>query len=120
MGASELLNVKQAVTALEVDHSKDGESQVTYIVAVLTVACALSTIVVVLRLFTRLRILNTVGADDFVMAFAQILTLGSAATIFSGKPTSPLWHVTQRDIWTTIKRISGSSPFSSSLETLGR
>lgn len=67
-----------------VDHSRDGESQVPYVVSVLTVACVLSTTVVVLRLFTRIHILNTFGADDAVMGFAQVLTLGSAAAIYLG------------------------------------
>lgn len=70
---------------MEVDHSKDGESHVAYTVAVLTIACVLSTTVVMLRLFTRICILNTFGADDAVMAFAQVLTLGAAASIYLGK-----------------------------------
>lgn len=76
-------NVK-ATESMEIDHSKDGESQVGYIVSILTVACILSTTVVVLRLYTRIHILNTFGADDAVMGFAQILTLGSATAIYLG------------------------------------
>lgn len=78
------LSIK-AAAPIPVDHSKDGESQVTYIVSVLTLACVLSTTAVVLRLYTRSRILHTFGADDAVMGFAQVLTLASATTIYLGE-----------------------------------
>lgn len=85
----------KATESMVVDHSKDGETQVPYIVAVLTVACVLSTTVVVLRLYTRLSILNTFGADDFVMAITQVLTLGSAAAIYIGESEAALLSLRQ-------------------------
>lgn len=72
-----------------IDHSRDNESRRPYVVSVLTVVCVLSTIATVLRLYTRLRILRTFWADDVFIAFAQVLTLASAATVFSG--TFPRW-----------------------------
>lgn len=84
VGANNVLSIKATAPTIA-DHSKDGESQVTYIVSVLTLACVLSTAAVVLRLYTRSRILHTFGADDAVMAFTQVLTLASATTIYLGQ-----------------------------------
>lgn len=74
-----------------VDHSLDGQSQVTYIVSILSLATVISTAVVVLRIFTRSRILRTFGADDAVMGIAQLLTIGAAVAIGLGmsRPRSP-------------------------------
>lgn len=79
----------------KVDHSLDGQSQVTYIVSILSLATVISTAVVVLRIFTRARILRTFGLDDAVMGVAQILTIGAAVAIglgmsFSRSPFSLL------------------------------
>ncbi|KAF3760371.1 hypothetical protein M406DRAFT_230293, partial [Cryphonectria parasitica EP155] len=63
--------------------AEDGASQTSYIVSLVVIACVLSTLAVILRVFTRARILHTFGADDAVMVFAQVLTLGSAAAILA-------------------------------------
>lgn len=68
-----------------IDHSLDGESQTTWIISVLTVACILSTAVVMARMYTRLCVLHTFGSDDFVMGVAQIFTLMAATAIYLGK-----------------------------------
>lgn len=84
MDANSVMSPKVNEAVTEIDHSKDSQSQVPYIVSVLTVACFFSTAVVLLRLYTRLRILRTFGADDMMMGVAQVLTLGSAAAIYFG------------------------------------
>lgn len=89
MDANSIMSPKVSeAAAVTVDRSKDGETQVPYIISVLTVACVLSTAVVLMRLYTRLRILRTFGADDMVMGLAQVLTLGSAAAIYCGTSRS--------------------------------
>ncbi|KAL1848500.1 hypothetical protein Daus18300_013601 [Diaporthe australafricana] len=65
----------------DVNHALDGQSQVTFIVSILSLATVISTAVVVLRIFTRARILRTFGADDAVMGIAQLLTIGAAVAI---------------------------------------
>lgn len=67
-----------------VNHALDGQSQVTFIVSILSLATVISTAVVVLRIFTRSRILRTFGADDAVMGIAQLLTIGAAVAIGLG------------------------------------
>ncbi|PSR81778.1 hypothetical protein BD289DRAFT_344539, partial [Coniella lustricola] len=67
----------------EVDHSKDDETQVPYVIGVVTMALVLSTAAVGLRLLTRIRILHTFGPDDAFMAVAQLLTIGSAISIYA-------------------------------------
>lgn len=69
------------------DSSKNNDTRVPYIVWTMGLTAGLSTAAVLLRIYTRLRILHTFGADDAVMVFAQLLTLGSAAAIFSGAYT---------------------------------
>jgi hypothetical protein len=69
---------------MNVDHSLDGQSQVTFIVSVLSLATVVSTAVVVLRIFTRSCILRTFGPDDAVMGIAQLLTIGAAIAIGLG------------------------------------
>jgi len=59
----------------------DGQSRVGEIIAILTVASILSTLVVVLRCYSRAVILRSFGWDDAVIIPAQILTLGSAVAI---------------------------------------
>ncbi|KAI5460670.1 hypothetical protein BGZ63DRAFT_425160 [Mariannaea sp. PMI_226] len=63
---------------MKVDHSRDGESRAPLILAILSVGCALSTIVVGLRSYTRLVLVRAFGLDDAVIAAAQILTIASA------------------------------------------
>lgn len=65
----------------DVDHALDGQSQVTFIVSVLSLATVISTAVVALRIFTRSCILRTFGPDDAVMGIAQLLTIGAAVAI---------------------------------------
>lgn len=84
MDENEILTIKVAATVVA-DPSKNDESQMAYIVTILTLGCALSTIAVVLRLYTRLFVLHTFGADDATMAFAQLLTLASGVTIYLGE-----------------------------------
>lgn len=73
-----------------VNHALDGQSQVTFIVSILSLATVISTAVVVLRIFTRARILRTFGLDDAVMGVAQILTIGAAVAIGLGMSLSRL------------------------------
>ncbi|KUI57320.1 hypothetical protein VP1G_04632 [Cytospora mali] len=68
----------ETVTA---DHRLDEQSQVTWIVTIVSLACAISTVAVVLRIFTRLRILHIFGPDDALMGFAQLISIGSALAI---------------------------------------
>lgn len=84
MDANSVMSPKVIEAATAIDHSKDSQSQVPYIVSILTVACFFSTAVVLLRLYTRIRILRTFGADDMMMGIAQVLTLGSATAIYFG------------------------------------
>lgn len=70
------------------NHALDGQSQVTFIVSILSLATVISTAVVVLRIFTRARILRTFGLDDAVMGVAQILTIGAAVAIGLGMSLS--------------------------------
>lgn len=66
------------MTSIKPNHDLDNESRFGEILGILTVGCLLSTVVVVARVFTRLKILRTFGSDDAVMAVAQVLTIGSA------------------------------------------
>lgn len=70
-----------------INHDLDGESQVTWAVCIIGLTCAMSTAAVVLRIYTRLRILHIFGPDDVVMGFAQVLSLAAALTIGLGKNT---------------------------------
>ncbi|KAM0515875.1 hypothetical protein ACHAPS_008921 [Verticillium nonalfalfae] len=63
------------------NHSVDDESRFTEICTILSVFCALSTIAVTLRSYTRLVLLHTFGWDDGVMVGAQILAIAAAVTI---------------------------------------
>ncbi len=60
--------------SLNVDHSLDGQSRYTEIVAILVVGSVLSTLAVVARAFTRLFILHTFGLDDALMVITQVQT----------------------------------------------
>ncbi|KAK0710546.1 hypothetical protein B0T21DRAFT_78745 [Apiosordaria backusii] len=59
----------------------DEESRVPEIIAILSVASILSTLVVSLRCYSRAVILRTFGLDDAVIIPAQILTLATAVAI---------------------------------------
>ncbi|KAK3994350.1 hypothetical protein QBC44DRAFT_43697 [Cladorrhinum sp. PSN332] len=59
----------------------DGESRVGEIIAILSVASILSTLVVSLRCYSRAVILRSFGLDDALIVPAQILTLASALAI---------------------------------------
>lgn len=48
------------------------ETRFPAILAILLVGCILSTSVVVLRLITRFYIIRTAGADDYMIAVAQV------------------------------------------------
>jgi hypothetical protein len=50
----------------------DSQSKVAEIIAVVTFMAILSSIVVALRMFTRLKILNACGLDDWLMVAAQV------------------------------------------------
>lgn len=54
----------------------DGQSRVGEIVAILSVASVLSTLVVTLRCYCRLFILNSFGIDDAVIVPAQVRAIG--------------------------------------------
>ncbi|POS71556.1 integral membrane protein [Diaporthe helianthi] len=64
-------------TALDGSDIFSKESQSGTVIIVAGVLTGLSTIVVVLRLYTRHFILNTAGADDWTMGLAQLLSIGS-------------------------------------------
>ncbi|KAL2257241.1 hypothetical protein VTK26DRAFT_452 [Humicola hyalothermophila] len=59
----------------------DGESRVGEIIAILCVGSILSTIIVVLRCYCRIFMLQSFGVDDAVIIPAQILCLASAIAI---------------------------------------
>ncbi|KAL1840469.1 hypothetical protein VTJ49DRAFT_466 [Mycothermus thermophilus] len=63
------------------DHARDGESRVTEIIVILSVASTLSTLAVLLRVYSRAILLRSFGADDFMIVPAQILTIASAVAI---------------------------------------
>lgn len=65
--------------------ASDNDTQVPYVLWTVGLTAGLSTVAVLLRTYTRLRILHTFGADDTLMLIAQLLTLGSAVAIFSGQ-----------------------------------
>ncbi|GKT43521.1 satratoxin biosynthesis SC1 cluster protein 4 [Colletotrichum spaethianum] len=63
--------VQRQAAASVVDHSRDGESRFSEILAILVVGSVLSTTAVALRAFTRIKMLRTFGLDDVIMVFAQ-------------------------------------------------
>lgn len=67
-----------------VDHSLDGESRSTEIIAILTAGCVLTTAVVSLRIFTRSVLLRTFGVDDAFIIAAQVLNIGTTVAIGLG------------------------------------
>lgn len=78
-------DIMKSLDVLRVDHNKDDETQLPYVIGIVTMALVLSTAAVILRLVTRARILHTFGPDDAFMAAAQILTIGSAIAIYAGQ-----------------------------------
>ncbi|KJR90040.1 uncharacterized protein SPSK_06295 [Sporothrix schenckii 1099-18] len=64
-----------------IDHSRDGESKVTEIIAIITVSCALTSTLVVLRVVTRTFIVRAFGPDDWVLVVAQVLAIAAAVAI---------------------------------------
>ena len=62
--------------------SKDSQSGTVIIVS--GVLTGLSTIVVLLRLYTRQFILKTAGADDWTMGLAQLLSIAAGASTMLG------------------------------------
>ncbi|KAL2268980.1 hypothetical protein VTJ83DRAFT_3826 [Remersonia thermophila] len=63
------------------DPARDNESRVTEIIVILSVTCTLSTLAVLLRIYSRAIVLRSFGADDFMIVPAQILTIASAVAI---------------------------------------
>ncbi|KAK3308461.1 uncharacterized protein B0T15DRAFT_392688 [Chaetomium strumarium] len=63
------------------DPARDGESRVGMIIAVLVVASVVSTLVVLLRCYSRAIVLRNFGLDDTIIVPAQILTIASAVAI---------------------------------------
>ncbi|GKT55941.1 integral membrane protein [Colletotrichum tofieldiae] len=68
---SAIQEVQRLATASVVDHSRDGESRFAEILAILIVGSVLSTAAVILRAFTRIKMLHTFGLDDIIMVVAQ-------------------------------------------------
>lgn len=62
--------------------SKDSQSGIVIIVS--GVLTGLSTIVVLLRLYTRQFILKTAGADDWTMGLAQLLSISAGTSTMLG------------------------------------
>lgn len=75
---------------VHIDHDLDGQSQVTWILWVISLACIISTAAVVLRIYTRLRILPIFGPDDILMGIAAIISIAAATTVGLGKSRLPL------------------------------
>lgn len=95
---------------LHVDHALDGQSQVAWAVTIIGVACIISTIAVVLRIYTRLRVLPIFGPDDFVMGIAQLITIGAGLAIGLGESLLPgAWPCTCGQTWTLDSVSLGSS-----------
>ncbi|KAK4122086.1 hypothetical protein N657DRAFT_681907 [Parathielavia appendiculata] len=69
------------MTASTPNPALNGESRVGEIIAIISAACVLSTLVVALRCYSRAVILRSFGLDDAVMVPAQILTIASAVAI---------------------------------------
>jgi len=65
----------------DVNHALDGETKVPEIIAILSVCCALTSVIVTLRFITRKTIVGVIGADDWVILASQIGAIGSAVTI---------------------------------------
>jgi hypothetical protein len=58
----------------------DGESRVGEIIAIISVAGVLSTLIVALRCYSRGVILRSFGLDDAMMVPAQVLHRGALST----------------------------------------
>ncbi|KAK0627858.1 hypothetical protein B0T14DRAFT_424511 [Immersiella caudata] len=80
------------------DPALDGESRTGEVVAILTIASAVSTLAVLLRCYCRHVLLRSFGWDDGVMVAAQILTIAAAVAI--GLETK--WGLGQH-VWTMSK-----------------
>ncbi|KAG4435113.1 hypothetical protein IFR05_009400 [Cadophora sp. M221] len=59
----------------------DSQSRAREIIAIVSFMAILSSTIVALRLFTRLKILKACGLDDWLMVTAQVFTLGTAVAI---------------------------------------
>lgn len=79
----------------------DGESRVGEIIAILSVASVLSTLVVSLRCYCRAVILRSFGLDDAIMVPAQVLTLASAVAI--GLGTKAIFHAQRLSVLTASR-----------------
>jgi hypothetical protein len=73
------------MATMDIDHSRDNESRVAEIYAVLSVGSVLTTLVVGLRTYSRAGILRMFDWDDGIMVFAQVLAIGSALIIGLGE-----------------------------------
>lgn len=63
------------------------ESQSGTVIIVSAVLTGLSTVVVLLRLYTRQFILKTAGADDWTMGLAQLLSIAAGTSTMLGAGT---------------------------------
>ena len=63
----------------------DAETKMPQILGFLIAGATISTIGVVLRIFTRAKIIGKLGADDWTMAIAQVLALASCVAIGLGE-----------------------------------
>ena len=63
---------------------RDNESQTGKIAAVLTTFSVLSTTIVILRCYTRIRLLNSFGYEDVFIILAQLMAAASAIVIGLG------------------------------------
>lgn len=70
------------------------ESQSGTVIIVTAVLTGLSTVVVLLRLYTRQFILKTAGADDWTMGLAQLLSIAAGtSTILGAGALSFSWFI---------------------------
>ena len=67
------------------DDGLRAESKGTLIISLAVVFVVLSATSVILRLFTRTRILKILGADDYTIALAQVLAIAVTITTILGK-----------------------------------
>jgi hypothetical protein len=76
--------------------SKDSQSGTVIIVS--GVLTGLSTIVVLLRLYTRQFILKTAGADDWTMGLAQLLSIAAGTSTMLGAAAVCVYLVVDKQV----------------------
>ncbi|KAH8898089.1 hypothetical protein GQ53DRAFT_678044, partial [Thozetella sp. PMI_491] len=83
----------------------DAETRVPILVGVSIAFLAFSSIMVLLRLYTRFFVVRSAGADDYTIVFAQVLNIGVAVTTILQANYGLGRHVWLVDQVTTIKQL---------------